>query len=122
MDPHWFALRIGRTQIFSAAILLFSVSLLGKAQSTPSSSVDPQIRDASQFDPNRPLAHELGMGVADGFTFVAVGDCILSRPVSQYAQREADFAGILKILQGADATLGNLETTIVDLRGFHGYP
>jgi poly-gamma-glutamate capsule biosynthesis protein CapA/YwtB (metallophosphatase superfamily) len=83
---------------------------------------DPIVKSKEMFDPKRPLERELQMSVADGFTLAAVGDCIISRPLSQYAQRDPDFASTVKILKQSDATYGNLETNIFDMRQFKGYP
>jgi len=60
----------------------------------------------------------------DGFTIAFVGDCILSRPVSQLAGRDPAFAGVLDLLARADVVCGNLETVIFDPRsqGCHPYP
>jgi len=76
----------------------------------------------SQLDPRRPLERELELSVADGFTLAAVGDCIISRPLSQNLGRDPAFAGVVDILQRADVTFGNLETTILDIRNFRGHP
>ncbi len=84
--------------------------------------VDPGIRDASKFDPKRPLGRELETNVPDGFTLVTVGDCIISRPLLQYAAHDAAFQLVLDILKRADVTYGNMETSIFDLRHFTGYP
>jgi poly-gamma-glutamate synthesis protein (capsule biosynthesis protein) len=78
--------------------------------------------DVSLFDPKRPLEAELEMSVADGFTLAAVGDCIISRPLSQRLPSDAGFAAVVKILREADATVGNMESTILDPRQFEGYP
>lgn len=83
---------------------------------------DPHIKDLSAFDPRRPLAQELDTNVADGFSLCVVGDCILSRPLSQYESVDPAFAKILAVLRDSDATCGNLETTILDLAGFQGHP
>jgi len=89
-------------------------------------SATVQATDATEtkdwFDPRRPPAAELEMSVADGFTLAAVGDCIISRPLSQKRANDADFDAAVKILRGSDATFGNLETTILDIRNFDGYP
>lgn len=81
-------------------------------------------RDASAsvefFDENRPLARELEMSIADGFTLAAVGDCIISRPLLQL--QDPNFRAVVKILRDADVTFGNLETSIIDIRRFKGYP
>ena len=76
----------------------------------------------NSFDARRPPAAELQLSIDDGFTFAAVGDCIISRPLSQKRARDDGFDDAVKILQGADATFGNLETSILDIRNFEGYP
>ena len=106
----------------AVVIFLIAGALLTVAQTQSQNTANPRNRDASHFDPNCPLPRELETSIRDGFTFVAVGDCIISRPMSQYAERETEFAAVVKILQQADATYGNMETTILDLRAFHGYP
>jgi poly-gamma-glutamate capsule biosynthesis protein CapA/YwtB (metallophosphatase superfamily) len=83
---------------------------------------DPIQKDASRFDPRRPLRQEMQMDVPDGFTVGAVGDLIISRPLSQYAPRMGGFDAVLKVLRGVDALYGNLETTIFDSRYFSGSP
>src|SRR5262245_17973486 len=83
---------------------------------------DPVIKSKEMFDARRPLDQELKLGVADGFTFAPVGDCIISRPLSQYIQSDPEFAKAIKILKDSDATFGNLETTLIDMNAFQGYP
>jgi poly-gamma-glutamate synthesis protein (capsule biosynthesis protein) len=83
---------------------------------------DPVILDKKLFDEKRPLEKELTVKVLDGFTLATVGDCIISRPLIQYAERNNEFARLLKILQQSDTLYGNLETTIFDIREFKGYP
>ena len=85
-------------------------------------SSDPNIKDVTAFDRLRPLAQELKTSVADGFSLCVVGDCILSRPLSQYESVDPAFAKILAILRASDATCGNLETTILDMASFQGHP
>ncbi|WP_085035663.1 CapA family protein [Ensifer aridi] len=62
----------------------------------------------------------LATNVADGFTLVAVGDLIVTRPVSKY--RHPVFDEIVNILHNADVTFGNMETNIFDIRSFEGSP
>lgn len=76
----------------------------------------------SPFDPRRPPERELEMSVADGFTFAAVGDCIMSRPLSPMLKKDEGFAAVVKILREAHATFGNFENTAIDIRTFGGYP
>lgn len=58
--------------------------------------------------------------VADGFTMVAVGDLILSRPLTN--GNHPGFDEILQVLRNGDATFGNMETLIFDIRSFEGSP
>lgn len=74
------------------------------------------------FDPRRPPEGELEIGVDDGFTLAAVGDCIISRPHAPMLARDPAFAGVVKILREADAAFGNFEDTSIDLSGFKGSP
>ena len=83
---------------------------------------DPVIKDQKLFDPKRPLSRELEMSVSDGFKLAAVGDCIISRPLTQYFETDPHFAKVVNILRESDAAVGNLETTIVDITQFKGYP
>src|SRR5262245_47841659 len=92
------------------------------AAESGSGPADPGIKDAGQFDPRRPIEAELQANVPDGFTAAAVGDLIISRPLSQYSGSLPGFGGLLKVLRGAAVTVGNLETTIFDPRAFAGSP
>ncbi|HKX98537.1 MAG TPA: CapA family protein [Steroidobacteraceae bacterium] len=83
---------------------------------------DPGVRDTGQFDPKRPIEGEMQANVPDGFSAAAVGDLIISRPLSQHAEGMPSFAAVLAILRGTDVTFGNLETTIFDPRTFIGAP
>jgi poly-gamma-glutamate capsule biosynthesis protein CapA/YwtB (metallophosphatase superfamily) len=83
---------------------------------------DPIQRDAKRFDAKRPLHQEMQTDVPDGYTVAAVGDLIISRPLSQYAARLPGFDSVLRVLRGADVLYGNLETTIFDARYFAGAP
>lgn len=58
--------------------------------------------------------------VADGFTLIAVGDVILSRPLLGYGH--AGFDRVVDVLRTGDVTFGNLETNIFDVRSFQGNP
>src|SRR5215469_10232349 len=103
---------------FVFALLIASTSIAVNAQGV----ADPGIKDPSKFDRKRPLAQELQASVHNGFRLVAVGDCVISRPLSQYASREPGFAQSIRILEEGDATYGNLETSIIDMRSFAGAP
>jgi poly-gamma-glutamate synthesis protein (capsule biosynthesis protein) len=92
------------------------------AEDVPFGPADPIIRDAGRLDAKRPIAVEMQASVPDGFTAAAVGDLIISRPLSQQAESMPAFAEVLEILRGTDVTFGNLETTIFEPRTFTGSP
>jgi poly-gamma-glutamate capsule biosynthesis protein CapA/YwtB (metallophosphatase superfamily) len=61
------------------------------------------------------------------FALVAVGDMVISRPLSMLQNPGAlndprPFADALALLRQSDATYGNLETVIIDIRKFAGAP
>ena len=85
------------------------------------SAADPVVKDRGAFDAARPLERELEMSVKDGFTLSAVGDCIITRPLSPYLDDEG-FAGIMGVLRDGDVVYGNLETSLIDIDRFAGYP
>ena len=64
----------------------------------------------------------LDVSVAEGFRFAAVGDCIISRPLTQLMQRDETSALPLELLRGADVTFANLETSILDVRDTSAHP
>jgi len=101
-----------------SVILVALLSFAAAAQN----SADPGAKDPATFDPKRPLAQELQTSVPDNFKLIAVGDCIISRSLSQYAGRDQSFSQAVKLLKSADATYGNLETSILDIRQFKGHP
>jgi poly-gamma-glutamate capsule biosynthesis protein CapA/YwtB (metallophosphatase superfamily) len=113
-----------------AALLLAAALAMARAQNPgplptqqrPGETGNPTPTDPARFDPKRPIEQEVRTSVRDGFTLGAVGDCIISRPLSQYAERDEPFATILKILGQSTALYGNMETSILDIRGFKGYP
>ncbi|WP_461513332.1 CapA family protein [Rhizobium mongolense] len=66
------------------------------------------------------VAGSIETNVADGFTLVAVGDLIVSRPLTK--NNQPGFGAIVDLLRGADVTFGNMETNIFDIRCFKGSP
>lgn len=79
---------------------------------------DPNRRAMDLFDPNRPPQRELEMSLGDGATLCLVGDCTISRPLSQLSNPH--FQNAMTIVRSADLAFGNLETSIIDLRHFQG--
>jgi poly-gamma-glutamate synthesis protein (capsule biosynthesis protein) len=55
-------------------------------------------------------------------TIAAVGDCIVTRPLLPSVGSDRPFAEVISLLRGADATFGNLETSIVDLADTSSVP
>ncbi|MES0200895.1 CapA family protein [Mesorhizobium sp. M0011] len=66
------------------------------------------------------MVGSVATNVADGFTMVAVGDLIVTRPLTKC--QDAGFGAVVEILHGADVTFGNMETNIFDVRSFAGSP
>jgi len=58
--------------------------------------------------------------IADGFTFAAVGDIIMLRPMLPTIEQRAP--AMVKLLRDADATFGNFETTVLNLHDTKGAP
>ena len=86
------------------------------------SVADPGVRDPASLDPRRPPAAELALHVPDGFTVTAVGDLIISRPLTQAAEGLPGFKAVLVRLKQGDVLYGNMESTIFDVRHFAGAP
>jgi poly-gamma-glutamate capsule biosynthesis protein CapA/YwtB (metallophosphatase superfamily) len=103
-------------------LLAASVAAQPPAPPTPATAADPGVKNPDRFDAKRPIASELQTDVPQGFTVGAVGDLIISRPLSQYAERMPAFKSVLDLLRGTDALYGNLETTLFDARNFSGAP
>ncbi|MGX5845048.1 CapA family protein [Mesorhizobium sp. ArgA1] len=66
------------------------------------------------------MSGSVATSVKDGFTMVAVGDLIVSRPLTKGSHE--GFDRIVEMLRGGDVTLGNMETSIFDSRSFKGSP
>jgi poly-gamma-glutamate synthesis protein (capsule biosynthesis protein) len=111
---------MNRSLALAVALVVFAHYAARAAE--PFGPADPVVRDESQFDPKRPIEAEMQASVPDGFTAAAVGDLIISRPLSQHAEGMPSFAAVLEVLRGTDVTFGNLETTIFDPRTFTGAP
>src|SRR5580658_3627860 len=112
-------MKIPRNLLPATILLLSAAALWAQPAQDPA---DPVVKNAERFDAKRPIARELQTEVPQGFTVGAVGDLIISRPLSQYAPRMPAFKAVLDLLKGADAMYGNLETTIFDARNFTGAP
>jgi hypothetical protein len=70
----------------------------------------------------RDAAKELAMKINEPFTFAAVGDIIIRRPVGQLG--DAGFQALTKVMRAADSTYANMEGPIIDESdpNYHGPP
>src|SRR5579864_3457853 len=70
----------------------------------------------------RDAAKELAMKITEPFTFAAVGDIIVRRPVGQLD--DAGFQALTKVMRAADSTYANMEGPIIDAADptYHGPP
>src|SRR6266436_7281347 len=68
----------------------------------------------------RDAAKELAMKITEPFTFAAVGDIIIRRPVGQLV--DAGFQALTKVMRAADSTYANMEGPIIDASdpNYHG--
>ena len=62
------------------------------------------------------------LGVVEGFRLATVGDCIVSRPLAPLVEVDRGLRRVVGLLRGADVSIGNLETTVVDVRTAKGSP
>src|SRR5262245_34922330 len=60
----------------------------------------------------RGAAKELAMKITEPFTFAAVGDIIIRRPVAQLD--DSGFQALTKVMRAADSTYANMEGPIID--------
>ena len=63
-----------------------------------------------------------GPAIGDGFTLLSAGDLISSRPLASRLARDSAFSEVARLLGRASLVVGNMETSIVDMRTFGGHP
>src|SRR5437867_2361857 len=71
------------------------------------------VAKAVRHDPSR----ELAMKITQPFTFAAVGDIIIRRPVGE---GDAGYQALAKVMREADMTYANMEGPILDEANFRG--
>ena len=64
----------------------------------------------------------LGPGGGDVFRLLLAGDLISSRPLVPRLARDPAFADVARLLGEASLAVGNMETSIIDMRSFSGHP
>lgn len=122
-------MRPGRRPCLTAVLVVITAATLlssnrpAAAQSTI--SADPGIKPNAPLDPNRPLAQELVTSTHGNLLITAVGSLTLSSPNGPLPAFDS---AILTLLTGSDlpaistVTMGDLETSIFDVKTFKGYP
>jgi poly-gamma-glutamate capsule biosynthesis protein CapA/YwtB (metallophosphatase superfamily) len=63
-----------------------------------------------------------GPAIGAGFTLLAAGDLVASRPLAARLAHDAAFSDVARLLGRATLVVGNVETAIVDMRTFGGHP
>ena len=63
-----------------------------------------------------------GPAIGDGFTLLSAGDLIASRPLAPRLAYDAAFSDVARLLGEASLTVGNMETSVIDMRTFAGHP
>jgi len=71
---------------------------------------------APQVDPLMPPERELAMKIKAPFTFAGVGDIIDRHPIGQLA--DPGFQGLVQHIRDADASLADMEGTLIDFDNF----
>src|SRR5881296_1731477 len=107
-------LPMSKITMFAFVVLIIAViatrhSLLRGQGAAQGDSVAQAVR----HDPSR----ELAMKITQPFTFAAVGDIIIRRPVGE---GDAGYQALAKVMREADMTYANLEGPILDEANFHG--
>jgi poly-gamma-glutamate capsule biosynthesis protein CapA/YwtB (metallophosphatase superfamily) len=117
--------RLWLTAILAAITAPTFVSSNQEAAAQSAISADPGIKSNAPLDPNRPLAQELVTSTHGNLLITAVGSLTLSSPDGPLPAFDSE---ILSLLTGSDlpavstVTMGDLETSIVDIKTFTGYP
>ncbi len=101
-------------RIVSLLALIFFLAGFGLGHGAPDQSQTAK----QQASPEQ--QRDLACGIADGFTLASVGDLIIVHPESML--NDPEFQAALKILRQAEVTFGNMETSLLDIRRFRGYP
>jgi poly-gamma-glutamate synthesis protein (capsule biosynthesis protein) len=97
-----------------AALAVTSVTVARGQGAAEGDVVLPQTR--------RDAGKELAMKITEPFTFAAVGDIIIRRPVGQLS--DGGFQALTKVMRAADSTYANMEGPIIDESdpNYHGPP
>ena len=105
-------LKLAAAGLVVAALAVTCVTLVRGQGAAMGDAVLPQHR--------REAAKELAMKINEPFTFAAVGDIIIRRPMGQLD--DTGFQSLTKVMRAADMTYANMEGPIIDEtdRNYHG--
>ena len=99
--------KLAVTGLVVAALAVTCVNLASGQGAATGDVALPQTR--------RDAAKELAMKITEPFTFAAVGDIIIRRPVGPLG--DAGFQALTKVMRAADQTYANMEGPIIDESG-----
>jgi Bacterial capsule synthesis protein PGA_cap len=102
--------------LFSTGIVVVGLAMISVSSARGQGPAhDDSVVPRKQRDP----AKELAMKITAPFTFAAVGDMIIRRPVEV---DDPAFQGLLKVMRSADMTYANMEGVIIDPKdpSYHG--
>src|SRR5215469_16525048 len=100
--------KFGALGLIIAGITATSILVRGQGAGQGDAVVQPLRHDA---------AKELAMKITAPFTFAAVGDIIIRRPVGE---GDAGYQALTKVMREADMTYANMEGPILSEGIFHG--
>ena len=104
--------KLATTGLVVAALSVTGVGLARAQGAAEGDVVLPQARHDA--------VKELAMKITEPFTFAAVGDIMIRRPVGQLG--DAGFQTLTKVMRAADSTYANMEGPIIDesAPNYHG--
>ena len=119
-------MRSGAGRLFIRAIARICPLImcsLALAQATP--TADPGLRSDAPTDANRPYAQELRSSAAPDLVLAVAGSLVIATPMASLPSWDPK---VVEILNGrafpgsATVTIADLQTTLIDVRAFAGYP
>jgi hypothetical protein len=104
------------------AVTALIATALALTCGTPAMAQGATEGDVALPQTRRDAARELAMKITEPFTFAAVGDIIIHRPIGQLG--DAGFQTLTKVMRAADSTYANMEGPIIDESDadYHGPP
>lgn len=94
------------------AFTMFVVAALIATCATLARGQGAAMGDAALPQGRRDAAREFSMKITESFTFAAVGDIIIRRPMGELD--DPAFQALVKVMRSADMTYANMEGPIID--------